>query len=225
MARYITLNLVNAEGVVHVWPGTPTQHEIGTQISARAVWIGVSADGNSNQVYPLTASPAAILASWARLYQGVQINTLVEGDDSPGEVQAGEFVYYVSLEEFNRLEAACCVASSIQESPASPILPPCFIELYYMFENGAAGSLVITADGDEILNTTENGQGAVYAPAGSDVVITVTGSFDNNITVYQNGSPINSVNENPGPAVLNIDDVECGQTYAIIAQTSGEPPM
>lgn len=118
MPRYITLRLVNEQGTPHPWPGTDTPFEVGSELSATAVWIGVSADGTDNQIFPLTADAATILASWPHLYQGVQLNTAIVGDDSPAEVGAGEFVYYNSLEEFNRLVAACCIAQQVPESPA-----------------------------------------------------------------------------------------------------------
>src|SRR5687767_279163 len=165
MARYINLKLVNEEGTPHPWPGTDTQHEIGTQQSARAVWIGVSADGNTNQVYPLNTAPATILASWPRLYQGVQLNTLVEGDDSPAAVEAGEFVYYVSLEEFNRLEAACCVAIP---NDASPV---CMVTINWIHnDSGNAGTLEILVNGvQQVLSVQEDGAGTFEVPEGADI--------------------------------------------------------
>jgi hypothetical protein len=118
MPRYITLKLVNEQGTPHAWPGTDTPFEVGSELSATAVWIGVSTDGTDNQIYPITADAPTILASWPRLYQGVQVNLAAPGDDSPLEVGPGEYVYYASLEEFNRLVAACCIALQIPDSPA-----------------------------------------------------------------------------------------------------------
>lgn len=125
MPRYITLKLVNEQGTPHPWPGTETPFEIGSEVAATPVWIGVSADGGDNQIYPLTADPQTILASWPHLYQGVQLNLVAPGDDSPLEPGPGEYVYYASLEEFNRLVAACCIADVVEDSPAeSPAESP-----------------------------------------------------------------------------------------------------
>lgn len=118
MPRYITLNLVNEQGTPHDWPGTPTPFEIGSQVSVVPVWIGVSADGSDNQIFPDSADAQTILISWPHLYKGIQINQIIPGDDSPGEVGPGEFVYYASLAEFNRLVAACCIADQVDESPS-----------------------------------------------------------------------------------------------------------
>lgn len=117
MARFITLNLVNDQGTPVPWPGTPTQFELGTQESVVPVWIGVSQDGTDNQIYPITTSAQTILNSWPRLYQGVQISTVAGPDESPLEPGPNEYVYYNSLEEFNRLVAACCIAVRNEESP------------------------------------------------------------------------------------------------------------
>jgi hypothetical protein len=117
MPRYITLKLVNEQGSPHPWPGTDVLFEVGAELSATPVWVGVSADGADNQIYPITADAATILASWPHLYQGVQLNLATPGDDSPLEVGPGEYVYYLSLEEFERLVAACCIAQQVDDSP------------------------------------------------------------------------------------------------------------
>jgi len=118
MPRYITLKLVNEQGTPHPWPGTDTPFEVGSEVAATPVWIGVSADGSDNQIYPLDTDPQAILGSWPHLYQGVQLNLVAPGDDSPLEPGPGEYVYYNSLEEFNRLVAACCIADVVPDSPS-----------------------------------------------------------------------------------------------------------
>lgn len=115
MARFITLNLVNDQGTPVPWPGTPTPFELGTQETVTPVWIGVSADGSDNQIYPLSTPAATILGSWPHLYQGVQVSVVAGADESPLEPGPNEYVFYNSLEEFNRLVAACCVATVGEE--------------------------------------------------------------------------------------------------------------
>lgn len=216
MARFISLNLVNEEGTPHPWPGTPTQHEIGTQISARAVWIGVSADGNTNQVYPLTTPPATILASWPRLFQGVQLNTLVEGDDSPAAVEAGEFVYYLSLEQFNRLEAACCVAIPNVESPV------CMVTINWEHVDTAnAGTLEILVDGvQQVFSEQADGSGSFQVPEGASIESNVTGGNAINhldVTDDIDGELYNG----DGPNQTFTFAAVCGHVYTIFGQTAG----
>jgi hypothetical protein len=139
MPRYITLNLVNEQGTPHPWPGTATPFEIGSQVSVLPVWIGVSADGSDNQIFPDTADAQTILQSWPHLYKGIQINQIIPGDDSPGEVGPGEFVYYVSLTEFNRLVAACCIADQVDESPTESPSEPISQEMMFAFSSSQLG--------------------------------------------------------------------------------------
>jgi hypothetical protein len=215
MARFISLNLVNEEGTPHPWPGTPTQHEIGTQISARAVWIGVSADGNTNQVYPLTTPPATILASWPRLFQGVQLNTLVEGDDSPAAVEAGEFVYYVSLEQFNRLEAACCVAIPNVESPV------CEVSFDWVHLTGA-GNMTILVDGEEVVSSGA-GNGSFTAPEGAQINVIVEGGTSTNSVTVEDDVDGELYTSNNGSGEFGEDytfTAICGRAYTITGQTT-----
>jgi hypothetical protein len=216
MARFIELNLVNEEGTPHPWPGTPTQHEIGTQQSATAVWIGVSTDGSTNQVYPLSTPPATILATWPRLYQGVQVNTIVPGDDSPAAVEAGEFVYYVSLEEFNRLEAACCIAIPNEESPV------CMVTINWVHnDTGSAGTLEILVDGvQEVFSEQQDGAGSFEVPAGASIEANVSqGNSINHLDVQDDidGELFNG----DGPDQTFTFPAVCGHVYTITGTTAG----
>jgi hypothetical protein len=215
MARLITLKLVNEEGTPHPWPGTPTQHEIGTQQSAKAVWIGVSADGNTNQVYPLSTSPATITATWPRLFQGVQLNTITPGDDSPAQVLSGEFVYYVSLEEFHRLEAACCIAAANPESPSS-----CSVQVDWIHFTGA-GNLFIEVNGDTVLNQGA-GSGSFDVQEGDTVHVVVSGGVSLNALGVGNDVDGSIYSSNNGSGEFGEDftfNVLCGRIYSIGAQT------
>lgn len=110
MAKTLTLHLVNDLGqdsisgsdsdVPMAWPGTPTVYDFNlTPQLIQPVWIGVSEDGSTNQVYPLTTSVAAILgAGWARVYQGTEIV------GQSGDVQVFSEQYLQLLNEL----AACC---------------------------------------------------------------------------------------------------------------------
>lgn len=227
MARFITLNLVNDQGSPLPWPGTPTQFELGTQESVVPVWIGVSEDGSDNQIYPLSTSAATVLASWPRLYQGVQVSLVAGPDESPLEPGPNEFVYYNSEEEFNRLVAACCIAVSDGESPGgeSPVIPPEMMMLMYIFTDdaGGLGTLVITADGDEVLNLTGSGQGTIQVPQGADIVATVDGAWDHYANLYEDGNQVDGASDTAGnPAVLTVNDAVV--EYAILAGASPMPP-
>jgi len=227
MARYITLNLVNDQGSPLPWPGTPTQFELGTQESVVPVWIGVSEDGSDNQIYPLSTSAATILASWPRLYQGVQVSLVAGADESPLEPGPNEFVYYNSEAEFNRLVAACCVATSDADSPGdeSPVVPPEMMALLYIFTDntGGNGTLVITANGDEVLNVTGGAQGSVQVPQGADIVATVDGGWDHSARLYEDGNEIDNVSDTGGsPAVLTVNDALV--EYAVLAEAAPMPP-
>lgn len=226
MARYITLNLVNDQGNPLPWPGTPTQFELGTQEEVTPVWIGVSQDGSDNQIYPITASAQTILNSWPRLYQGVQVSLVAGPDESPLEPGPNEYVYYNSLDEFNRLVAACCVATSDQESPGGGESPaPEMLTMLYIFTDntGGNGNLVITADGDEVLNVTGGSQGTFEAPVGSDLVITASGGWDHSVRQYEDGNEIDQTSDSSGnPAIMNVNDVNTA--YAVLAESSPMPP-
>lgn len=139
MPRFITLKLVNEQGTPHPWPGTDTPFEIGSELSATAVWIGVSADGSDNQIYPLSTPAATILGSWPHLYQGVQLNLLAVGDDSPLEPGPGEYVYYNSLMDFERLVAACCIADVVEESPGDSPGGPSSVQMMFGFSSTQFG--------------------------------------------------------------------------------------
>src|SRR5207245_300477 len=113
MGQTLTLHLVNDLGsdsvsgsqsdVASQWPGVPVEYEFAVPPQAvRPVWIGVSADGLSNQPYPLTTSVAAITgAGWARVYQGVEIV------GTAGDVQ----VFSDQLGDVLLRLAACCATA------------------------------------------------------------------------------------------------------------------
>lgn len=228
MARYITLKLVNEQGTPHPWPGTATSFEIGSQLDARKVWIGVSADGSNNQIYPLTTTPEQIIAAgWPRVYQGVQLSLLSATDDSPATVGSGEYVYSNSLEDFNRLVAACCIAERVEGSPSPS--GPCMVTIFYDFQEDPAGSFVITADGEEVLNITDSATGSVQVPAGSEVIFTVDSTSESSLQLYEGqdsgGNLIDSISASaPNDSVLTLDPAECAQDYFIAAFTSIPPP-
>jgi hypothetical protein len=227
MARYITLKLVNDQGTPVPWPGTDTQFEIGSEQSATPVWIGVSADGSNNQIYPITTPTDTIFATWPRLYQGVQINMLVAGDDSPAAVEAGEYVYYLSLEQFNRLVDACCVATSVQDSPSPS---ECLVDVFYQLsEFSEPATLVIEVDGNEVVNTSTPGaSGSIQVPAGSEVVGQITAGVDFFVGIYEgqdsSGDLLDSDSGSSGTGVASVDPVECGQDYFIFGEGTVPPP-
>lgn len=195
MARYISLSLVNEQGTPHAWPGTPTSFEIGTEQAADKVWIGVSQDGANNQVYPLDTPIATIRASWPRIYQGVKLNLLSGTDDSPAQVTAGEYVYSNSLEDFNRLVAACCISENVEGSPSPG---PCMITVNWTL-GGNNGEIFIEADGVEQVLESGNGAGSFQVQEGAAIHSIVTGgnavnelkvtdSVDGEIYISTNGS-------------------------------------
>ncbi len=199
MPRYITLNLVNEQGTPHEWPGTPTQFELGTEVSATDVWIAVSQDGLDNRVYPVATPPATMLASWPRLYRGVQLNLLVPGDDSPQEVGTGEYVYYNALEEFNRLVAACCIATVVEDSPQESPGGPESQQLMFAFSDSQLGGceaegtpyyVAGDADPDDLTGET------VFVDAGLTEPVAENGPY-----VIVNGRVYNWGEEDPLHAV------------------------
>lgn len=110
MAQTITLHLVNDMGsdsfsgsqsdVESNWPGTPTPFDFNnTPQGMGPVWIGVSADGTSNQPYPLSTPVSEIIgAGWPRVYQGTEIVT------QDGDV----LLFSEQFEELQALLDACC---------------------------------------------------------------------------------------------------------------------
>lgn len=108
MAKYFNLKLINSAGVPVAYPGTPTPFEVGSETSVEKVWIGMSADGTNNQIYPIDTTIATIMASWARVYQGIQIS----GGPYDGNV------YLNSLFDFEYMTDAACCFPDIAESPS-----------------------------------------------------------------------------------------------------------
>lgn len=91
------------------YPGTEVEYDVTTPPENVApVWIGVSADGLTNQVFPIGTTVAAIIgAGFPRVYQGTQII----GND--GSVQ----VFSENLKTVQITIAACCLNSG-QSSPS-----------------------------------------------------------------------------------------------------------
>jgi hypothetical protein len=136
--RTISLHLVNDLGpdsiggsivdVPQAWPGTPTDVDVTLPPEiVRKVWIGVSPDGSTNQVYPLNTAVQTILADgWTRIFQGTEI------------IGAGFSFYQVFSEPLHTVQimiAACCetaiqtalFALKISNNPlaATGSAPPC----------------------------------------------------------------------------------------------------
>lgn len=225
MPRYITLKLVNEQGTPLPWPGVDTDFELGTAASVTPVWIGVSQDGTDNQIFPLTASPATILASWPRLYQGIQINTLIPGDDSPGEVEAGEYVYYASLTEYERLVAACCVARGATESP-------CAVTVNYDLQTSSSDTVIISQGGTELLHLSGTATGTLQAQAGVPLTFTVataSGLVETNTVVSTDPTFSDPEQElcNDSPGIGNTAEcevtLECGTEYYLLGTAFPTP--
>lgn len=218
MPRYITLKLVNEQGTPHPWPGTLVSFEIGTEQAADAVWIGVSADGNTNQVYPLSTPIATVLGAWPHAYQGVKLNLLSPTDDSPAQVTAGEYVYNNSLEEFNRLVAACCVADVV---PGSPSPGACMITINWEHLTGA-GNMIINIDGVEEVNSGV-GSGSFEVPEGAEINVVVEGGTSVNSVTVEDSVDGELYTSNNGSGEFGEDYTftpVCGRVYDITGQTT-----
>lgn len=113
MAKYFNLKLINSAGVPLQYPGTPTPFEVGSETSVEKVWVGVNADGDDNQVYPIDTTIATIMGSWPRVYQGIQIT----GGPHDGAV------YLNSLFDFEYMVSAACCFPDIPESPSESEAP------------------------------------------------------------------------------------------------------
>lgn len=143
MPQILTLHLVNDLGsdsiggsqsdVPSLWPGTPTPYDFSlTPQAIRPVWIGVSADGVTNQVYPISTSvPTIIGAGWPRVYQGTEIV------GNHGDVLVFSEQYQHVL---NALSHCCAtgvtsnalvlLSSRYDLDPTGP-LPPCGVEAIF----------------------------------------------------------------------------------------------
>lgn len=211
MARFISLQLVSDNGSPVQWPGVATDFQIGGDPLATAVWIGVSEDGATNQVYPLSTAPTAILQSWAHLYQGVQI---------------GNDVYYVSLEEYHRLVAACCVAVAVEDSP-SPA--PCMVTINYNYEAAGPGSFLLDVNGVTLVNVTdENAVGSLQVAEGSEVTAVAQSDADYDIQLIRDPGGDDELLDNcagtTGGCQVLLAAAQCGEVYQINAVTSLTPP-
>ncbi len=216
MARYINLKLVNDQGTPIAWPGTVTPFELGTQEAVVPVWIGVSADGLDNQIYPLTTPAATILLSWPRLYQGVQVSVVAGADESPLEPGPNEYVFYASLEEFNRLVAACCIATADVESP------PCMVTINWVHnDTGSAGTLQILVDGvEEVFSEQIDGSGSFQVEAGASIESNVSqGNSINHLDVQDD--PDGELFNGDGPDQTFTFAAVCGHEYTITGNTAG----
>lgn len=174
MGQILILHLVNDLGsdsisgsqsdTPSMWPGVETPYNFTPAPQAiRPVMIGVSLDGNSNQVYPLgTSVPDIRDDGWARVYQGTEI-VGVHGD---------VLVFSDQYPQLQFMLEACCgsdvvtAAYNLKQSnyslaPDAPN-PPCgaeaiFKQLVVRSKNDARALLYIfqwalnTANGDEDL--------------------------------------------------------------------------
>jgi hypothetical protein len=88
------------QDIVYPWPGDPVTFDLTVEPHLiQPVWIGVSADGNDAQAYPVTTSVEDILAAgWAHVYQGTEIA------DGSGNVT----VYSDQYNHILLAIAACC---------------------------------------------------------------------------------------------------------------------
>lgn len=119
--------------VPSLWPGTPLSYDFTlTPQAIRPVWVGVSADGTTNQVYPLSTSVATIIgAGWSHVYQGTEIV------GANGDVLVFSEQY---LHVLNALSACCATsvataAFSLRQSnysldPDQPV-PPCGVDALF----------------------------------------------------------------------------------------------
>lgn len=213
MAHLINLKLINTVGVPLAYPGLVSSFEVGSETSVEKVLIGVSADGSTNQIYPIGTSIAAITATFPRVYEGIQIT----GGAADGNV------YLNSLNDFEYLSEQCCSLAGDQGSESEAPLS-CLIPLYWIFIPNNGGSLVITENGVEILNVTEAGQGVLLINSGSDISMTVDSTGDHILTSYTAGAQAGNTFGSGVPVNLTFDDVVCGEGYAMIGETSSPPP-
>lgn len=212
MAHLISLRLINTVGVPVAYPGISSPFEVGSETSVDEVLIGVSADGMTNQVYPIGTSINAITITWPRVYKGIRIN----GGAADGNV------YLNSLNDFNYLSAQCCATGAQDSESEAPL--SCLIPFYYIFINNNGGSMVVTENGEEILNTDQSGQGVLLVQSGSDIEITVDSTGDHTLTTYQDGAQAGNTFGSGVPVNLTLEDVVCGSGYAAIAESSSPPP-
>lgn len=102
----IRLKLINAGGVPNEWPGVVTETDPALMGDPVAVWVGVSLDGSTNQVYPIDTPLATIKLTFPRIYQGTQV-------DVDGSTNA----YTNNLRDVDLLLRACCIWT-----PPTPIV-------------------------------------------------------------------------------------------------------
>lgn len=119
--------------VPSAWPGTPTSYDFNnTPQLIQPVWIGVSEDGSTNQVYPIDTPVTTILGDgWVHVYQGTEI---VGQDD---DVQVFSEQYQQLLAQLD----ACCGTSfatapfALKQSNQSLAIgdpnPPCGADAFF----------------------------------------------------------------------------------------------
>lgn len=106
MAQLVELKLVSEAGTPQPWPGVESLVQVNLVGTVTPVWIGVSADGLTNQAYPVATPLATITASWPRVYQGIE--AVVNGQTN---------LYNNGEEDYNRRVAACCISPQTTDSP------------------------------------------------------------------------------------------------------------
>lgn len=97
--------MVSNAGTDIAWPGTEAPWPINAGDTATAVLIGVSANGLTNQAYPLGTAIATITATYPRVYGGTQI---VSGGDT--------FLFSNGFADYQLRLSHCC--STIVQSAA-----------------------------------------------------------------------------------------------------------
>lgn len=98
------------QDIVYPWPGTPVTFDLTIPPHLiQPVWIGVSADGNDAQAYPLNTPVADIIAAgWPHVYQGTEIA------DSDGNVM----VYSDQYNHILLAIASCCNSNFLTQALA-----------------------------------------------------------------------------------------------------------
>lgn len=206
MARYINLKLINTEGIAVAYPGILTSFQVGTDQSIDEVYVGVSADGNTNQVYPITTPLSTILLSWPRIYKGISITTL-----------SGITTYLNSLQDFNLMVANCCAAILQQDSDSEG----CMVSFLWVHNTGA-GNMIITVDGEEVVNSGV-GSGSFQASAAANINVVVEGGTSTNeLTVEDNIDGVLYTSNN-GSGEFGEDytfNPVCGRIYTLTGTTT-----
>jgi hypothetical protein len=201
MAHFIELKLINDAGTPNAYPGIESQVQANLLESITPVWIGVSADGLTNQAYPLTTPIATIKLTYPRVYQGTSATVL------------GETMIYNNgeLDVARRIEA-CCVNIGFDESSPGPSgCTTC------NWSNGGSspGRITILLNGNPVVDTDVDGSGSFDVNEG-DVVNADSSEAPNNFLVVTN-----DVDGDMNAGVTPFEfTVECGKVYTIAATHS-----